>query len=132
MPRNTLPTDTINGRIREIFYGLKPKESMEAFGARFGVSRDVIANVLYDRNEASDMLRRLICREFNVNLYWLETGQGEKYVESSADLYDLVDEFFASESPLMQRALRRLLENPALWPKVEQFLHSITEEEKKE
>lgn len=107
--------------------------TLRAFADSLHVSYGVIANIKYRRvEEPSAIVVNAICRTFNVNLYWLETGQGEKYVESSADLYDLVDEFFASESPLMQRALRRLLENPALWPKVEEFLHSITEEEKKE
>lgn len=58
--------------------------SMEAFGNRLGVSRDVINNIEHNRLARPDQklsLIKLMCKEFNINEEWLLTGKGE--MESS-------------------------------------------------
>lgn len=51
------------------------------FGERLGVSRSVIANIEYDKVAPTTSMCKLVCREFNVNPYWLETGNGDMFNE---------------------------------------------------
>lgn len=51
------------------------------FGERLGVSRSVIANIEYGKVAPTALICKLVCREFDINQYWLETGQGEMFNE---------------------------------------------------
>lgn len=69
------------------------KMTMEAFGTRIGVSRDVINNIEHNRLARPDQklsLMKLICKEFSVNEEWLLDGTGPVFVEP--DTFSL-DEF---------------------------------------
>lgn len=60
------------------------KMSMEAFGSRLGVSRDIIANIELNRLARPDQklsLIKLICKEFSVNEDWLLNGNEPMFVE---------------------------------------------------
>lgn len=60
--------------------------SLRAFGDKLGVSYGAVANIKYKNVEKpSDILIKSICREFNVNRYWLETGEGEAYIRKETD-----------------------------------------------
>lgn len=54
-----------------------------AFGERLGVSRSVIANIEYDKVAPTASICKLVCREFGVDEYWLETGNGSMFREVS-------------------------------------------------
>lgn len=70
------------------------KCTMEDFGERIGVSRDVIANLEYGRVEPNNIIIKSICREFDVNETWLRTGEGEMFLPKSLD--DELAEFMGS------------------------------------
>ena len=53
--------------------------SMEKFGARILISRNSISMIESGVNNPSKQTIELVCREFNVNREWLETGKGEMY-----------------------------------------------------
>lgn len=55
------------------------------FGERLGVSRSAIANIEYGRVEPTPIICKLLCREFNVNPVWLETGAGEMFEAVTED-----------------------------------------------
>lgn len=57
------------------------KLTQTEFGQRLGTSRDAISNIELGRVEPSAMICKLVCREFNVNPYWLETGNGDMFNE---------------------------------------------------
>ena len=60
--------------------------SLRAFGDKLGVSYGAVANIKYKSVEKpSDILIKSICNEFNVNRYWLETGEGDPYVRKDTD-----------------------------------------------
>lgn len=60
--------------------------SLRAFGDKLGVSYGAVANIKYKNVEKpSDILIKSICSEFNVNRYWLETGEGDAYVRKDTD-----------------------------------------------
>lgn len=50
--------------------------SQTAFGARLGVSRDVVNNLEHGRVDIKDHFVKLICAEFQVDENWLRTGEG--------------------------------------------------------
>lgn len=56
------------------------KLSRNKFGDRLGVSQDVINNIESNRLARPDQkepLYKLICKEFNVNYFWLTEGIGD-------------------------------------------------------
>lgn len=57
--------------------------TQQEFADRIGVKRGGIANYEIGRNEPTDSVISLICREFNVNETWLRTGNGEMFKELS-------------------------------------------------
>ena len=67
---------SINQRV--LFIRKHLKLSQAVFGERIGVSRDVINNIDNNRVDASTkpLLLQQICKEFNVDSQWLQTGEG--------------------------------------------------------
>ena len=65
--------------------------TQQEFADRIGVKRGAIANYEIARNEPTDSVISLICREFNVNEEWLRNGTGEMFVE--LDKEDLLMEW---------------------------------------
>lgn len=51
--------------------------TLEAFGAKIGVTRAAVSNIENGRSNASDQLILSICREFKVNEEWLRNGTGQ-------------------------------------------------------
>ena len=47
-------------------------------------------------------MRRSICREFNVDPIWLETGEGEPQIDQSIELIDMLNNLLHNESELAQ------------------------------
>lgn len=65
--------------------------TQQEFADRLSVKRGAIANYEIGRNEPTDAVISLICREFNVNEEWLRNGTGEMFVE--LDKEDLLMEW---------------------------------------
>lgn len=75
----------------------KLKLSRREFGEKIGVSESVIVNIEMNRLSRPDQkkpLYNLICSTFNVDPYWLKTGEGEMFLKKD-DYDELMD--FASE-----------------------------------
>lgn len=59
--------------------------TQQEFADRISVKRGGIANYEIGRNEPTDSVISLICREFHVNEEWLRTGQGEMFIKQTRD-----------------------------------------------
>ena len=59
--------------------------TQQEFADKIGIKRGGIANYEVGRNEPTDSVISLICREFHVNEEWLRTGQGEMFLPSSRE-----------------------------------------------
>ena len=59
--------------------------TQQEFSDRIGVKRGAIANYEIGRNEPTDSVISLICREFNVNENWLRTGEGDMFLPTNRD-----------------------------------------------
>ena len=54
--------------------------TQQEFADKIGMKRNTIANYETDRNEPSNSVISLICKEFNVNEKWLRAGEGEMFL----------------------------------------------------
>ena len=55
------------------------------FGARIGVKQGTITGYETGIRVPSDAIILAICDKFSVNQYWLETGEGEMFVETTRE-----------------------------------------------
>lgn len=85
-------SNEISSRIIEIRKALKLSQT--EFGSSVGVSRDVIGNIESFRVEPKPLLIQQICKEYNVDKDWLETGEGEMFLPQTKD--DALTDFFAT------------------------------------
>ena len=72
---------TINERIRELRERLNISQT--EFAENLGSGRGIIKNIEEGRTLPKPQLIDLIARVFNANRTWLETGEGEMFVEMS-------------------------------------------------
>ncbi len=88
----------INDRIRIVRKdkGLTQKE----FGEKIGMKANSISDLESGKNAVSNLVIRGICREFNVNLAWLQTGEGEMYGPSDMEYYIHVGRLAAASHPI--------------------------------
>lgn len=59
--------------------------TQQEFADRIGIKRGAIANYEVGRNEPTDSVISLICREFNVNENWLRTGEGDMFLPADRE-----------------------------------------------
>lgn len=92
----------MNERIRQIRKSLHLTQ--KDFGAKLGVSRDVISNIEYDRVEPKKVFLELLCNLFNVNNKWLETGEGDMFLKENKTQKNLIEaqKIFTELSPELQ------------------------------
>lgn len=93
----------LSERVREARNALGLSQS--EFGARIGVSIDVIKNIEYSRTNPTNLLLNHMCEIHHINRDWLETGEGEMFdpnakVDEAARLVESV-----SDSPAMRSLL---------------------------
>lgn len=70
----------MNNRIKDLRTALGL--SREAFGESLGGSGSVIKNLEYEKTTPKPAFLNLICQTYNVNPQWLETGEGEMFLET--------------------------------------------------
>ena len=112
------------------------KMSQAKFGEKAGVGLGVIKNIDYDRAETKTVVIDALCRTYNINPIWLETGEGEMFREASMSegLAEFVGEMCAlPDSSFKKRfahALARLTEDD--WEGLEHFIDGLLENTKKD
>lgn len=128
----------LNERITTIRKELKLSQS--AFGEHIGVSRDVIKNI--DNNivdaETKPLLVQQICKEYNVNRTWLETGEGNMFNDLSrdAEIAEYIGSVLADEEDSFQKRLISALSKMTVeeWEVLEKLVTRLAQndENKKE
>ncbi len=87
----------MNERIKQLRKVLRLTQ--QEFSDKLRVSRSNIATYEVGKNNPTDAVISLICREFNVNEQWLRTGKGEMFIPEATDALDaLVRERGLSQS----------------------------------
>ena len=72
----------MNERIKQLRTALGL--SRETFGGSLGSSGSVIKNLEYEKTTPKPAFVKLICQTYNVNPLWLETGEGEIFLETTS------------------------------------------------
>lgn len=118
----------MNERIRQLRAALKLSQT--EFGAKINLSQNYIWMIEKGERTPSDRTIADICREFNVSLAWLETGEGEMYIHRSANeelalmVADLMGD--ADESFRKRFVTALLALPPESWGLIEQFVRSLS------
>lgn len=95
---------TENERTREIRKSLNL--TLEKFGERVGVSRAAMSNIENGNRNVTEQMRKLICKEFNVDYIWLTTGKGEMFVDEDMSLTETIDRIMAGENEFHKNLIK--------------------------
>jgi HTH-type transcriptional regulator / antitoxin PezA len=124
----------INSRITEIRKNLGLSQT--EFGKNIGVSRGVIKNIDDNKVVAKPLLIQQICKTYNVNSTWLETGEGEMFNELSRDeqIARFIGETLGAEDDTFQKRLISALSKMSVeeWEALEGLINRLAESTKKE
>lgn len=120
----------MNERLRKLrkFLDLTQQE----FADKIGMKRNTIANYESNRNEPSNSVISLICREFNVNEEWLRIGKGEMFnqIDKDEELMRWAGRILSDSDESFRKRfvnmLRRLNEND--WETLEKIAIMLFEE----
>ena len=80
-------------RVKEIRKILKLNQT--EFGNQSGVSVDVVSNIEIGRVDLKQYMQNLICKTFNVNPTYLETGKGKMFKEEKETLLEEVKKAYS-------------------------------------
>lgn len=103
------------------------------FAESLHVSSQFISSLCSGAKQPSERTISDICREFNVSLDWLQNGDGEMYVQRSAneELGLMVASLMAeADESFRKRFVSAMLElPPEFWPELEKFIKKIAQDE---
>ena len=87
--------------------------TQQEFADRIGVKRGTIANYEIARNEPTDSIVSLICREFNVSEKWLRNGEGDMFrpADRNTDIARLTKQLLDEESDSFKNRFVTMLSN---------------------
>ena len=74
------------------------KMTCETFGEKLGVGKTAISRIERGDRNVTPQMSKAICREFNVNPVWLDTGQGDMFMEPTMDDMELSEELLKPEN----------------------------------
>lgn len=97
---------TENERVRELRKALDL--TLEKFGKQLGVTKVAISNIENGNRKLTEQMKKLICREFNVDYIWLTTGEGEMFVDTDDDIMEMIDRIMAGEDEFYKKILKTL------------------------
>lgn len=80
--------NTIGSRIKEIRTSQSINLTQSEFGKKIGVSYSAIGLYENDKRTVPETVKKAICREFNVNYFYLTEGQGDMFVGLPETLID--------------------------------------------
>ena len=105
----------MNNRIKKV--RTDNKLTQEEFASYLKISKSSVSLLESGRNNPSKQTIALLCERFNVNLSWLETGEGDPYIvrSSCANLAEEIRDLTKGEHPLMPAVLASLAAMPPQW-----------------
>lgn len=124
--------ENIGDRIKSVRKSMRLSQT--DFGNRIGVGIGVVKNIEYQLTTPSSAQLDLICQIYDVNRVWLETGEGEMFIQKSRDdeisiwaasLQDVPDSFKYK----FAHALSKL--NDRDWEVIEKVVQLLYDEETK-
>ena len=85
--------------------------TQQEFADKIKVKRNTVATYEMGRSAPSDAALSLICKEFNVRLEWLRTGEGEMFAARNRrdELADAINRFLDAPESFKQRLVSVLI-----------------------
>ena len=83
--------------------------TLEKFGEKLGVTKTAISRIEKGERSLTEQMTKSICREFSVDYMWLNTGEGEMFVESDDDFFERIDRIMAGENESRKNMIKTLL-----------------------
>ncbi len=80
--------NNLNKRLRELRKTLNLTQ--KEFAATIGLKQTSYSEIENNRSDLTERNKNLICQAFNVNPEWLETGNGDIFLQSDKDLLEEV------------------------------------------
>lgn len=110
--------------------------TLEKFGEPLGVKKQTVSRIENGVNNITEQMAKAICREFNVNMEWLQNGTGEMFVELSRDdqIAAFVGNLLKDEEDSFKRRLISALAglDDDGWDFLDQFLDSVQRKKSQE
>ncbi len=103
---------TLGERIRLIRKAGQPKLTQEEFAKSLGVTVPMIYTYEHNKVVPNDAFKMLLCRTYNVSNRWLDTGEGEMFVEEPDFIHDLVEKSMGSHDKRTRKIIERFLRLP--------------------
>lgn len=98
--------------------------TMEQFGNRIGITKSSVSLLESGKNSPSEQTLKLICKEFNVDMEWLQTGNGEITKEIPSKLSFYLGQIEGGDDEFIQDLIEVYME---LDPDSKQALRTISE-----
>lgn len=94
-------------RVKEIrkSFGL----TLEKFAQPLGVGKTAISKIEKDQVNLTEQMAKSICREFNVNYYWLTQGKGDCFTSTPESVIDEIAEEYNLDD-IDKKIIQRYLE----------------------
>lgn len=93
----------MNERVKELRKALGL--TLDKFGARLGVGKTAISKIEKGENNLTDQMFLSICREYNANPGWLETGNGPMFRDDPVENDYMLAASKLSDDPLVTSCL---------------------------
>ena len=109
--------------------------TQQKFADTIGLKQNTVATFEMGKTSPSDRTIADICREFNVNRQWLETGIGEPFQSKSRDeeIAEIIGKIVYGDESSKATIIRALCKLPdEMFPEAERILIDIVENIKKE
>lgn len=62
--------------------------TLEKFGEKIGLKKNSMSAIENGVNNLTESVAKSICREFNVNYFWLRDGEGDMYIDAPKTVID--------------------------------------------
>lgn len=123
---------TLGERIRMIRKAQTPKVTQAMFAEALHATPRMIYTYETDRVVPDETFKALLCKTYNIDPYWLESGEGEMMsMEKPDDLWTLVQQRMPEMSPFAKKTIVRLLQAPPeAWDAFMKFASSLLDEKK--
>lgn len=100
--------------------------TLEDFGKNLGVKKNAISAIETGKNNLTDQMAKAICREYNIDYFWLTEGSGDMFFSGQDTLIDeLAEEYNLSD--VGKAIITEFLKlPPATRDSVEQYILNIS------
>lgn len=120
----------MNNRIKQLRETLGL--SQDAFGSKIGITKASISRLEKGERNPSEQTLKSICREYNVNYFWLTEGVGEMFTDLPETLIDEIAEEYDLDNLDVLIVKRYMQLSPEKRKVIKEYLESVFLNEKDE